>query len=180
MAEKTKGYNNSSNNTTTTVFCRMPTVQCSARNARLSVRLPKSACSKITSGQSIAAVDGWFNHFRQMAAVCPSVRAYWRHLANTIELVHSSAHLSPQPKRQIDRFCKFLHSSRQKILILYNGRPYPPELPLPMRDLVPHPTHDSLGLYEPKTQTAPRSAQPFLHRRPQSAPILYNGSPISP
>ena len=29
----------------------------------------------------------------------------------------------------------FLHSLRQKVPILYNGRPYPPELPLPMGDL---------------------------------------------
>jgi len=29
----------------------------------------------------------------------------------------------------------FLHSSRQKVPILYNGRPYPPELPLPVGDL---------------------------------------------
>jgi len=29
----------------------------------------------------------------------------------------------------------FLHSLRQKVLILYNGRPCPPELPLPMGDL---------------------------------------------
>jgi len=31
----------------------------------------------------------------------------------------------------------FLHSSQQKVPILYNGRPYPPELSLPMGDLDP-------------------------------------------
>ena len=31
---------------------------------------------------------------------------YWRHLVNTIELVHPSAHSSPQQKRQIDRFSR--------------------------------------------------------------------------
>jgi len=56
---------------------------------------------------------------------------------------------------------------------------YPPELPLPMGS-GHHLTHDSLGPCEPKTQTASRSVQPFLHRWPQSVPILYNGSPISP
>jgi len=39
--------------------------------------------------------------------MCPQGRAYWRHLANTIELVLPSAHPSPQPKRQIDRFSCF-------------------------------------------------------------------------
>jgi len=36
-----------------------------------------------------------------------------------------------------------------------------------------------LGPRQPKTQTALRSVQPFLHRWPQSVPILYNGSPVS-
>ena len=31
----------------------------------------------------------------------------------------------------------FLHSSRQKVSILYNGQPFPPKLPLLMRDLDP-------------------------------------------
>jgi len=34
-------------------------------------------------------------------ATCPSVRAHWRHLANTTELVHPSAHWSPQLIRQM-------------------------------------------------------------------------------
>jgi len=33
--------------------------------------------------------------------------AQWRQLANMIELVLSSAHPSPQPKQQIDRFSHF-------------------------------------------------------------------------
>jgi len=55
----------------------------------------------------IAAVDGWFNRIHQLAAMCPLMTADWRHLANTIELVHPSAHPSPQPKRQMDRFSRF-------------------------------------------------------------------------
>jgi len=61
------------------------------------------------------------------------MRAHWHHLANTIELVlgqleftTETANGSVQP---------FLHSLRQKVPILYNGRPYPPELPFPMWDL---------------------------------------------
>jgi len=45
--------------------------------------------------------------------------------------------------------------------------------------LYPHLTHDFLGASEPITQTASRSVQPFLHRWPQSVPILYNGTPPS-
>jgi len=98
--------------------------------------------------------------------------AHWRHLANMIEPVHPSAHSSPQPKRQMDRFSRFLHSLRQKVPILYSGCPYPPELPFPMGISTSHVTHDALGLCEPTTQTAPRSVQPCLHRWPQSVPIL--------
>jgi len=75
---------------------------------------------------------------------------------------------------------QFLHRSRQKVPILYSGCPFPKNCPYPWRDLEPHPPHDSLGPSEPITQTASRSVQPFLHRRPQGVPILYNGMPISP
>ena len=44
----------------------------------------------------------------------------------------------------------------------------------------PHLTHDSYGPSEPITQTASPLVQPFLHRWPQSFPILYNGTPLSP
>ena len=63
------------------------------------------------------------------------MRAHWRHWANMIELVHPAAHSSPQAKRQMDRFSRFLHSLRQKVPILHNGLPYLLELPLPMGDL---------------------------------------------
>jgi len=49
------------------------------------------------TGKSI----GWAA-FAQLMAEC--IRVHWRHLANIIELVLPLAHLSPQPKQQIDRF----------------------------------------------------------------------------
>jgi len=49
--------------------------------------------------------------FAQVTEDCR--RTDWRHLANTIELVHPSAHWSLQPKTKIDRFNHFLHSSWQ-------------------------------------------------------------------
>jgi len=39
--------------------------------------------------------------------MCPLMRAHCHHLTNTTELVLFSARLSPQPKRQIDRFSRF-------------------------------------------------------------------------
>ena len=45
----------------------------------------------LTKGR-IAAADGRFNRIRQVAPMCPPMRAHWRHLANMIELVLPSAH----------------------------------------------------------------------------------------
>jgi len=70
-------------------------------------------------------------------------------------------------------FQPFLHSLRHKVPILYNGRPYPPELPFPTGDLDSHVTHDALSPCEPTTETAPQSVQPCLHRSPQSAPVWF-------
>ena len=53
-----------------------------------------------------------------MTATSPSIRAHWRHLANTIELVHPSAHSSPQSKRQMDRFSRFCTAYGRKCLYL--------------------------------------------------------------
>jgi len=35
------------------------------------------------------------------------MKAHWRHLANIVEFVLSSAHPSPRPKWQIDQFSHF-------------------------------------------------------------------------
>jgi len=85
--------------------------------------------------------------------MCPTVSAHWRHLANTIEHVLPLAHLSPQSKRK-SIGSAVLHSSQQKVPILYNGRLFPQKFPLPMGDLEPHLTHDSLGTSEPTTHMA--------------------------
>ena len=72
----------------------------------------------------------------------------------------------------------FLNSSRQKVLILYNGPPLTPNTLIIV--IFPHLTHDFLGPSKPTTQMPSRSVQPFLHMSPQSVPILYNGMPLSP
>jgi len=65
----------------------------------------------------------WFNVIRQVPATCPPMRAHWRHLANTIELVHPSAHWSPQPKGQMDRFSRFRTVYDTKCLYFTMGTP---------------------------------------------------------
>jgi len=55
-----------------------------------------------------------FSCFAQRTEECR--RADWRYLANTIELVHPSAHSSPQRKRQSDRFSHFCIAHGRKCL----------------------------------------------------------------
>jgi len=108
----------------------------------------------------INATDRWFTHIPPVVATCPPMRAHWCHLANTTELMHASAQWSPQPKWQIDQFSRCLHSSQQKVPILYNGRPIPQNCPS-HGGSGPHLIHGSLGPPESWTQTASRSLQPF-------------------
>ena len=44
----------------------------------------------------------------------------------------------------------FLHSSRQKVPILYNGRPFPPKRPRPLGDLDLHLIHGSVAHPSPR------------------------------
>jgi len=55
--------------------------------------------------------------------MCPRMWAHW--LANMIELVLPSAHPSPQPKRQIDRFSNFCTAHCKKSLYFTVGKPFP-------------------------------------------------------
>ena len=71
-----------------------------------------------------------------MTATCPSTRAHWRHLANTIELVHPPAHSSPQSKRQMDRFSRFCTAYSRKCLYTLQWVPLSTRImSLPMEDL---------------------------------------------
>jgi len=107
----------------------MPTIQYSARSARLSVGVSKdNKWSKSFDIRRMTAVDRRFNRIRQVAAMCPPMRSHLRHMANTIELVHFSAHSSPQPKRQMDRFNRFCTDDRKVSLYFTVIRPFPPPL----------------------------------------------------
>jgi len=69
-----------------------------------------------------------------------------------------------------------LHSSRQRVAILYNG---PPPFSFKIApSMKPHLIHGSLGPPKSSTQTTSRSLQLFLHTLPQSVRILYNKLPI--
>ena len=72
-----------------------------------------------------------FDVIRQVTATCPSTRAHWRHLANTIELVYPSAHSSPQSKRQMDRFSRFCIAYGRKCLYFTMGAPIYQNCPFP-------------------------------------------------
>jgi len=117
--------------------------------------------SNLTQGH-IAASDGRFNRVRQVATMCPPMRAHWRHLANTIELVLPSAHSSPQPERQIDRFSRICTAHGRKSLYFTMGAPFPKIVHF-HGGSGPHLIYDSLGQSEPTTQTASPSVQSFLH-----------------
>jgi len=84
----------------------------------------------ITSGQSnltlgcFATADEWFTRICQVAPVCRPMRAHLRHLTNRIE------HVSYSPLESITQTASQLvqpifHSSRQSVLIFYNGLPSP-------------------------------------------------------
>jgi len=72
----------------------------------------------------MAAADGRLNGIRQAAPMYTFLRAHWRHLANMIELVLHSAHPSPQPKLQIDRFSHFC-TAHERSLYFTRGCPFP-------------------------------------------------------
>jgi len=86
---------------------------------------------------------------------------YWRHLANTIitiQLVLPSAHPSPQPKRQVDRFSRFCTAHGVKSLYSTMVDPFP-KMALLLGDLDPHIIYDSLSECEPTIQTASQLVQ---------------------
>jgi len=117
-----------------------------------------------------------FVRWCQCALTWGHIDATWRIQLNLCflgppESITQTADRSVQP---------FLHSLRQKVPKLYNGRLFPPKLPLPTRDLDFYLIYDSLGQSELTTQMTSPSVQQFLHRWLQNVPILYNGPPLPP
>ena len=70
----------------------------------------------------VNGINVWASTFTvNYVHICPPMISHWRYLANTIELVLSSAHPSPQPKRQIDRFNRFCTAYGRKFLYVTMG-----------------------------------------------------------
>jgi len=127
----------------------------------------------ITSGQSnlttghIAIAHGRFHGICQMAPVFTTTKTCFL-LPTRVQSQTTSWSVQP-----------FLHSSRQRVAILYNG---PPVLPLKL----PVSTDESglpsntwfLGPSHISTQTASQLVQLFLHNSWQSVPMFYNGPPF--
>jgi len=112
-----------------------------------------------------------------MCTMCPPTRASWRHLIYMTEIVFPSAHPSPQPKRQIDRFSHFctalgrVSSGMPGHVFSHNNCPFQWGIWAPSIHASLHPT-------ESITQMVSRSVQPFLHRSRQSVAIY--GPPPCP
>jgi len=122
-------------------LCRLRNGQFSSSISELqnfcTLLLHKEQMVKVIWHERITAADGWFSRIRQVAPMCPPIRAHWRHLANMIELELPSAHRSLQPKREIDRFscCCIAHGTKslylqwapfpQKIAPSHRGRRTP-------------------------------------------------------
>jgi len=108
----------------------------------------------------IDAAHGGFSHIRQVAPICIAMHPHLMHasLGPPVSIFQTTSR-SLQP---------FLHISRHKVPILYNGHwaqwaaPSPPQNCLCMDASGPHLRHGSLSSPESKTQTVSRSVQRFL------------------
>jgi len=74
----------------------------------------------------------------------------------------------------------FLHSLRQKVHILYNGRPYPPELPLPMGDLDLPCNTWCFGPMRAHNPNGTSIGSAIFAQMTAECPYIYNGLPVSP
>jgi len=108
-----------------------------------------------------------------------AMRAHWRYLVNTIELCFLQPTQVDNPNgksigsaifAQLMADCRRACPGMSFTLIIAPSH----------GGSEPHVIHASLGPPESITQMVAPLVQPFLHRRPHSAPILYNGSPLPP
>ena len=104
-----------------------------------------------------------------------SMRAHWRHLANTIELVHPSAHSSPQPKRQMDRFSRFCTAYGTKCLYFTMGALIHQNCPLPAGIWTSHVTLWAHARPQPK-----RHLDRFSRVCTDDRRVSLYGLPVSP
>ena len=172
----------------------------------LAASLPADYCHShtslpfITSGQRnlisghIAAAHGQFSRILQVAPMCnpiyrkPKMVAMATSLRTSKSAMSSSDSLTRKTYHQNQTACRYslaiIQPKLQPIKRQSQLQQIAPQNWLPWQrpsaPMDPHPMHDSYGPSEPTTQTTSLSVQPSLHRRPQSVPILYNGTPILP
>jgi len=96
-----------------------------------------------------------FSRWRQYALPCVYIGATWRIRLNLCFIRPTRVH-NPNGKSIVQ---PFLHSSRQKVPTLYNGRPYPQNCPFwwGIWSSGPHLVNDSVGHSEITIQTVWRS-----------------------
>jgi len=123
--------------------------------------------------------------------MCPPMRAHWRHLANTIEVVHPSTHWSPQPKWQIDHLSRFCTAHGRKCLYFITGAPIHQNCPFrwgsgppcntwclgPMRADNPNSTSISWAMFAQMTADCPYTLQWFAHFWFKIAPFHGGSGP---
>jgi len=85
------------------------------------------------------------------------------------------AHLSPQPKRHLDRFSHFCTAHHRVSLYIRVGRPFPLKVDPFYGDLDPHLIHGFVGPPESSTQMTSRSVDPFLQ-----CSLLWQTDRLSP
>ena len=108
-----------------------------------------------------------FSHICQVAPVC-----------TIIQHMLPWAYPSPQPKWHLNRL-SHLCTAHCRVSSRMPGHVFfPKNYPFAWGDLDTHLIRGSLGPLKYSTQMASRSVQPFLHRRPQNVPIIYNGPPF--
>ena len=139
----------------------MPTIQYSVRSAWLSVRLSiRYSQSNLT--RRIATVDGWFNVIWQVTAKYPPMRAHWRHLANTTELVHPSATAVHNRNTKLIGSVVSVHMTVEYPYSLQWSVCFPLKLSLSMLAFRRHVIRTSLGPPEFGAQMGTSSLQPFF------------------
>jgi len=129
-----------------------------------------------------------FARWRQCALTCGHIGATWWIRLKLCTLVSPGDYdwtraIFGPPKSttlQSDHFSHFCTAYGRMSLYFTVGDPFSQNCFFSSGWSGCHLTHDSLGHSETTIQTSSRSVQPFLHRWPQSVPILWNGPPPSP
>jgi len=112
-----------------------------------------------------------FDRWRQRVVPRGHFGASWR------ILVHPSAHSSPQPKRQMDRFSRFCTAYGTKCLYFTMGAPIHQSCPFPRGIWTSHVTHDALGPCEPQPK---RYLNRFRRVSTDDRRVTLYGLPVSP